>query len=808
MSKTEQIEFAVNGMHCASCVGRVEKALRESDGVISANVNLASESASIEFNPTIINITCLIKVIESVGYQVSLQQTEISISGMSCASCVATIEKQLNSYKGVISANVNLGNEKAFVAHLPGIQFSDLKKIIENSGFKAADIPDAKTPDIQEKLKDKNINDLKIKFILSAVLAAVVLILAMGKPLSVNLNNYAQLLFTIPIVFWAGIRFYRGFWSALRHNTADMNTLVAVGTGSAFIYSAVVTIAPGIFQSAGRGIDVYFDTAAVIITLILLGRFLEARAKGKTTDAIRKLADLRPKTANVARDGEEYEIDITNVLAGDTVIIRPGESIPVDGKIISGHSSVDESMITGESIPVEKSTGDSVIGGTINKTGSIKFKASKVGKDTVLSQIIEMVRQAQGTKAPIQRLADKIAGIFVPVVILIAVATFIAWLIIGVEPVLITALLNFVAVLIIACPCALGLATPTAIMVGTGLGASNGILIKGGEILERAYKIDTVVFDKTGTLTTGKPEVTDIISLNDLPDEKILYYAASLESRSEHPLGEAITEIARGNRIMFTEPENFLAIPGQGITGTIDRSQVLLGNNSLMENKGVNINAISESMNKLTTDGKTVMILAVNGKPEGLIAVADRVKPGAANVVESLHNIGIRTAIITGDNRSTAEAVARKVGIVNVISEVLPQDKASEIESLQRLGHSVAMVGDGINDAIALARADVGIAIGSGTDIAHEASDITLMGSSLSGVVKAIKLSLRTFITIKWNLFWAFIYNIIGIPIATGILYPVFGKAGFLNPMIASAAMAFSSVFVVTNSLRLRKTKL
>jgi Cu+-exporting ATPase len=621
-------------------------------------------------------------------------------------------------------------------------------------------------------------------------------------------GNYVQFILTLPVVFWAGSQFYKGFWAALKHGAADMNTLIAVGTAAAFVYSSIATFYPQLFMEAGIDPVVYFDTAAVIITLILLGRLLEARAKGRTSDAIRKLMSLQAKTARVIRNGQPIDIDMNDVVVGDIVIVRPGEKIPVDGRIMEGRSSVDESMLTGESLPVEKNIGDEVIGATINRTGSFKFEALKVGKDTALAQIIRLVQEAQGSKAPIQRLADKIAGVFVPIVILLAAATFVIWMIYGPQPALTLALLNTVAVLIIACPCALGLATPTAIMVGTGLGAENGILIKGGETLETAQRIDMVVFDKTGTITKGKPEVTDVIAQDNFSDERVLYYAGSVERNSEHPLGEAIVNEAVKRGIALTEPRNFNAIPGHGIEGDIDGKRVLLGNARLMIEREINTALLKSDFERLAIEGRTPMYVAVDGQLLGAVGVSDLIKPDASSVIAELKSKEIDVAMITGDNKNTANVVAAQVGIERVLAEVLPENKAREIKRLQVEGRVVAMVGDGINDAIALAQSDIGIAIGSGTDVALEASDITLIGGDLSGVPKAIDLSQKTIRTIQWNLFWAFIYNIIGIPIAAGALYPFFGKAGLLNPMIASGAMAFSSVFVVTNSLRLRHAKL
>ncbi len=803
-----EITMPVAGMHCASCVTKVEKSISNLNGVAEVSVNLATEKLFVKYDATKTDPGRFVDAVKSVGYDIPLQTTELAISGMSCASCVARIEGGLRRTTGVLEASVNLGTERAFITHIPGIGHGDLQSAIESTGYKVLDIPADAAEDIEQQLREREYHNLKTRFTVSAVLTALLLFLAMSKLFAPSINHFSQLFITIPVVFWSGSRFYVGFWKSLRHKTADMNTLVAVGTAAAFIYSLIATVNPGILASAGRAADVYFDTAAVIITLILLGRLLESRAKGKTSDAIKKLMGLQAKTARVQRDGREIDIDINEVITGDTVIVRPGEKIPTDGVILDGYSSIDESMLTGESIPVEKKAGDDVIGSTINGTGSFRFRATKVGKDTVLSQIIKMVQQAQGSKAPIQRLADRIAGVFVPIVIGISVLTFIIWYLWGPAPALTIALLNFVAVLIIACPCALGLATPTAIMVGTGVGAENGILIKGGESLEGAHRVNTVLFDKTGTLTRGKPDVTDIIAADSFSKKEILYHAASLERRSEHPLGEAIVKAAENEKITLAEPENFYSIPGQGIAGQVDDHKIFLGNSKLMDEKKVDITLLDSDLKRLRSEGKTTMVLSVDKRPAGLIAVADTLKPDAKKVIDMLHKAGIKTAMITGDNENTAKAVASRIGIDDVIAEVQPQDKAQRVKQLQDEGRVVAMVGDGINDAVALAQADLGIAIGSGTDIAMEASDITLLSDDLSGVVRSIELSKKTLRTIRWNLFWAFIYNIIGVPIAAGVLYPFMGTAGFLNPMIASAAMAFSSVFVVTNSLRLKRVTL
>ena len=803
-----EISLPVTGMTCASCVGKVENAISGLDGVNRASVNLATEKATVRFDPAVIDINKIIDQIKSSGYDVPLQTTKLAISGMSCASCVAKIEKSLNATDGVAGVGVNLATEQAVITHVSGVGIAELKAAIEKAGYSVIDIDTEDSGDVEREIRQREYNNLKSKFIFSAVFTGFILILAMLKPFGITINHYAQLILTVPVVFWSGSRFYIGFWKSLIHKTADMNTLVAVGTASAFVYSVVATINPALFSAAGRAADVYFDTAAVIVTLILFGKLLEAGAKGKTSEAIKKLMGLQAKTARIERDGEEIDIDINDLKPGDIVIVRPGEKIPTDGVVIDGRSSVDESMLTGESLPVEKNPDDEVIGATINKTGSFKFKASKIGKETMLSQIIRLVQDAQGSKAPIQRLADQVAGVFVPIVIGIALATLIAWYTWGPQPALTIALMNFVAVMIIACPCALGLATPTAIMVGTGVGAEHGILIKGGESLEIAHRIDTVVFDKTGTLTEGKPVVTDIIPADGFTEKDVLFYAGSLERRSEHPLGEAIMERVKIDNITLTEPENFFAEPGKGIAGRVDDKRTLLGNLKLMQEREIDLSPLSKSLEKLQTEGKTIMILSIDKKLAGVIAVADMLKSGTREIIDTLRRNGIRSIMITGDNKSTAEAVGMQSGIDEVIAEVLPHEKAEKIKELQGKGMTVAMVGDGINDAVALAQADLGIAIGTGTDIAIEASDITLLSGDLAGVSRSIELSKKTLKTIKWNLFWAFIYNIIGIPIAAGVLYPFFGTAGFLNPMIASGAMAFSSVFVVTNSLRLKRVRL
>jgi len=748
----------------------------------------------------------------------ALEQAALSITGMSCAACAHHIEQSLSATAGVRRANVNFATSRATIEYDPAAtDVQHLVEAVKDAGYRAAPPAESESvisADVESAARLEEYLDLRRKFLVAILLSLPVLMMAMSHGRIAALNfagaEWLQLALTTPVVFYSGWQFYRGAWVALRQGFADMNTLIAVGTGAAYLYSLAATLAPGFFVSGHPGMagmsrpPVYFEAAGVIIALILLGRILESRATGKTSDAIRKLAGLQAKTARVIREGRAQDIAIDEVMMGDTIIVRPGEKIPVDGVVLEGASAVDESMLTGESLPVDKGLGDTVFGATINKTGAFKFKATKVGKDTVLQQIVRIVQEAQGTKAPIARLADRISGVFTPVVIAVAIATFIVWF--AVMPVgvrLPMALQSFVSVLIIACPCALGLATPTAIMVGTGRGAESGILIKGGESLEIAHRLQTIVLDKTGTITKGKPELTDVIAANGFDEQVLLRIVASAENVSEHPIAEAIVRGATERRIDPTEARAFNSVAGHGIEARVEDYQVLIGNARIMREHSVSLDGFVDRAAGFAAQGKTPMFAAIDGRLAGVLAVADQLKAESPAAISALQEMGIEVVMITGDSRATAEAVACEVGIRRVLAEVLPAEKADEIKRLQSEKKIVGMVGDGINDAPALAQADVGIAIGTGTDIAIEASDVTLISGDLRGVVTAIKLSRATVRVIKENLFWAFIYNVIGIPIAAGLLYPLTGW--LLSPIIASAAMSLSSVSVVTNSLRLRR---
>jgi len=761
--------------------------------------------------------------VDDSGDKADLAYITLNIGRMTCASCVVHVENALKEVEGVLSANVNLATEQATVEYIPGLAtLPDMKAIVDDAGYIVEGVAgDDSSNDGERLARTKEIKTLRQKVLIAAGIGAVIFMGSFREWFpwmpSFLQNWYVLWALATPVQFWAGWQFYQGAWGALKHKTTNMNTLIAVGTSTAYFYSAAATIFPDFFRVEQAEAKVYFDTAAIIIALILLGRFLEARAKGRTSEAIRKLMGLQPKTARLVRDDQEVDVPIEDVVPGDVIVVRPGESIPVDGIVTEGTSAVDESMLTGESIPVEKMADSPVFGATINKTGSFRFRATKVGTDTALAQIIKLVQEAQGSKAPIQRLADQVASYFVPIVMGIAAVTFGVWLFAGPSPAFTYALLNLVAVLIIACPCALGLATPTAIMVGTGKGAEFGVLIRSAEALETAHKIDVVVLDKTGTLTVGKPRVTDVV-VDGVSEGELLMLAASAEKGSEHPLGEAIVAAAVERGLTLKDVEEFNAIPGRGIEAKVNGTQVILGNLALMQDRSYDLNGMEAQATELSIQGKTPMFIALGNRVGGIIAVADTLKPEAHDVVQSLQSMGREVIMLTGDNRRTAEAIARELGVDRVLAEVMPEDKSQEIKNLQAEGKVVAMVGDGINDAPALVQAQVGIAIGTGTDVAMEAADITLVRGNLDGIVDALALSKATMRTIKQNLFWAFFYNTALIPVAAGVLYPIFigggvpgplqpflGDFGFLNPVLAAAAMAISSFTVISNSLRLQR---
>ncbi len=734
-----------------------------------------------------------------------------SVKGMHCASCVTLIEHSLKKVDGIKNATVNLATEKATVVYDPEkVTDEHLSSAVANVGYQAMIKEELKSEDEEQKEKQKELKELKTKVAISLILGVLILwgsfpVLMDTAPIILR-NFWTQLLLAIPVQFWAGWGFYRATWSALKHRTANMDTLVAIGTSVAFGYSAFITILPQVVKNIGIEPFPYFDVATIIIGLILLGRYFEAKAKAGTSEAIKKLIGLQAKTARVVVDGKEVDISIDQVKIGDIIRVRPGEKIPVDGVIDQGESSVDESMVTGESIPIDKAKGDLVIGATINKTGTFTFKAANVGQETMLAQIIKLVQEAQGSKAPIQRLADLVSSYFVPIVLMLAIATFVVWYNFGPAPALTFALLNTVAVLIIACPCAMGLATPTAIMVGTGKGAEKGILIKDAESLETAHKINTIIFDKTGTLTKGKPEITDIIPVNLMSKEELLKLAGSVEKGSEHSLAEAIVKDTENKGLILAKVDKFQAFPGYGVEGIINGKRIVFGNKRLMDKEKINVSNITDEISKIENNGKTVMMLGVDGKLAGLIAVADIVKESAEAGLAALQKLGIEVVMITGDNQRTANAIGNSLGIKRILAEVLPDQKETEVRKIQAEGKVVAMVGDGINDAPALAAADVGIAIGSGTDVAIEAADITLVNKDLKSVAAAIVLSKKTMKTIRMNLVWAFGYNVILIPVAMGLLYPFFHL--LLNPIFASVAMAISSISVVSNSLLLKRKRL
>ncbi len=837
--RTQELDFAVDGMTCASCVRRVEQALGKVAGVQDVTVNLATERAHVAIDPDLVTADQLAKSVTAAGYTpgtISLPATEpgpaptgpasdevtFDIEGMTCASCVRRVEVALDKLEGVREASVNLATERATVTFDPEkVQVVTLAHAVEAAGYGARQqvresdqpvvtsdgISAAERDDDARRLRrDAEIADLKRKSLVSLVIGAAMMA-AMYLRLPVSEQNLAPILLIAAtlVQFWAGRVFYVQTWIAAKHRSTNMNTLVAVGTSVAYGYSAFVTLWPHLSVRWELPYNLYYESAVFIIALILMGRWLEARAKKHTGDAIRALMGLQSATARVIRNGEDHDIPVDAVVVGDLVRVRPGEKVPVDGVITQGASSLDESMLTGESLPVEKGVGDTVIGATLNSTGSFVFEATKVGKDTALAQIVRLVERAQGSKAPIQRLADRISSIFVPAILVIAVVTFVIWLAIGPDPVVSYAITATVAVLIIACPCALGLAAPTAIMVGTGKAAELGILIGNGEALEVARKIDAVVLDKTGTITRGKPSVVAIVPAGGFDADSVLRLAASAERGSEHPLAEAIVRAAGARSLSLSDAQAFNSITGKGIAAFIDGARVAIGNRAFMTDLGLGLAEIEDVIAEHSGNGATPVLISIDGRLAGLIAIADTIKPESAEAVGQLQALGLEVWMLTGDNAATAAAIARQVGIDHVLADVLPGQKSDKVRELQASGKVVAMVGDGINDAPALAQADLGMAIGSGADVAMAASDITLIGQDLRAIVTAIELSRRTVNTIRQGLFWAFAYNIALIPVAMGILYPAFGV--MLTPVLAAAAMAMSSVSVVSNALRLRNFK-
>ena len=802
----------IEGMSCSACANRIERIVNKLDGVEKGAVNFAAETLALEYDESAIELGQVEAAIEKAGFKVkkNIKDYTFKVEGMTCSACANRVERVTQKIEGVELAVVNFATEKLTIKLDADVaSYGQVKAAVEKAGFQLVSEED--TIKGEEKKHDEA-SKLLIRFIISLIFAVPLLIISMGHMVGMPLPHLidpmmnpfnfgiVQLILTLPVVM-AGYKFYQVGIKNLIQLSPNMDSLIAIGTLTAFFYSVfgIYKITQG---DASYAMHLYFESAAVILTLITLGKYLEAVSKGKTSQAIKALMGLAPKTATIERNGRELEVPIEEVVVGDLVLVKPGEKLPVDGEVIEGSTAIDESMLTGESIPVEKTVGSLVIGASINKTGFIKYKATKVGRDTALSQIVKLVEDAQGSKAPIAKMADIISAYFVPIVIGLAILSSVAWLLAGETGVF--ALSIFISVLVIACPCALGLATPTAIMVGTGKGAEYGVLIKGGEALETTHKLSKLIFDKTGTITEGKPKVTDIVTTN-LSEEQLLIYAASAEKGSEHPLGEAIVRAAIDRGYQLCELESFNAIPGHGIEVSIQGKQMLLGNKKLMIEKTIDVSSLSETSDQLAYDGKTPMYMAIDGQLAGIIAVADTVKESSKKAIETLHQMGIKVAMITGDNQKTADAIARQVGIDLVLAEVLPADKANEVKKLQETGVKVGMVGDGINDAPALAQADIGIAIGSGTDVAIESADIVLMKSDLMDVSTAIKLSKATIRNIKENLFWAFAYNVLGIPVAMGLLHLLGGP--LLNPMIAAAAMSLSSVSVLLNALRLRRFK-
>lgn len=807
--------FKIEGMTCAACAKTIERVTKKLQGVSDSSVNLATEKLKAEFDEAQITVEDIKKAVEKAGYKAlddGVSRT-MKIEGMTCAACASAVERATKKLDGVTASSVNLATEKLNISYDPGlVKISDIKRAVEKAGYKAVDEETA--VDTDRERKEKEVKMLWQRFIISVIFTIPLLYVSMGHMLGLPLPdilhphmhplNFAliQVVLVIPSMI-AGYKFYTVGFASLWRRSPNMDSLIAISTSAAFLYGiyAIIEMIHGNTEYVN---NLYFESAGVIITLIMLGKYLEAVTKGKTSEAIKKLMGLAPKTAIIIKDGKEIETPIDDVEVGDIIVVKPGEKMPVDGEVIEGTTSVDESMLTGESIPVEKNIGNPIIGASINKNGTIKYRATKVGKDTALSQIIKLVEDAQGSKAPIAKMADIISGYFVPAVMILAVVSALAWYFIGGESVVFS-LTIFISVLVIACPCALGLATPTAIMVGTGKGAEHGVLIKSGAALESAHKVQTIVFDKTGTITEGKPKVTDIVVTNGITQTDLLWLAASAEKGSEHPLGEAIVKAAKEKDLEYKKLDAFKAIPGQGIEVQIEGKDILAGNQKLMTERKISLEDLLTTSDRLAEEGKTPMYIAIDNKIAGIVAVADTVKENSKKAIERLHHMGIEVAMITGDNRRTAGAIAKQVGIDRILAEVLPQDKANEVKKLQQEGKKVAMVGDGINDAPALAQADIGIAIGSGTDVAMESADIVLMRSDLMDVPTGIQLSKSTITNIKENLFWAFGYNSLGIPVAMGLLH-VFGGP-LLNPMIAAGAMSLSSVSVLTNALRLKRFK-